>query len=392
MKKIITLFSIFLVIFSSCKVAEKQFRQGDYEEAIDITVKKLQRNPDKEDEIRILEEAFKRANANDLEAIRQLNLDGQPDRWEDIHAIYQGIGRRQHKIEPLLPLYIGSEERTAVFDLINVTKEISNAKKNAISFWYADATNKLENGNKYDAREAYAELQKIEGLETNYKDVAALKNKARDEGTNSVVFEVVNNSNSVLPSVIQGALNNIDPSNIGGAWYAFHEPSKNNEYDYKIILSITHIESLPEKITNNHYVETKEVEDGVKYFYDDKGNVAKDSLGNPVTEPKYEIISATVNESWQEKIASVEGQIKYIDNASGRVIKTVPVKGDGIFQNYYATAAGYYEALSPQSKQKIGGKPLPFPADNDLILQAIQVLESVMQDAMNDWNDELLNG
>ncbi|MBK8345923.1 MAG: hypothetical protein IPL12_23140 [Bacteroidetes bacterium] len=47
MKKMIYA-SIFLVVISSgCKVAEKEFRKGDYDEAIDICVKKLIDNPDK---------------------------------------------------------------------------------------------------------------------------------------------------------------------------------------------------------------------------------------------------------------------------------------------------------------------------------------------------------
>ncbi|MBC8172656.1 MAG: hypothetical protein H7X71_02015 [Chitinophagales bacterium] len=391
MKKMYTILSLSLLIMSSCKVAEKQFRQGDYEEAIDISVKKLQRNPEKEEYILLLEEAFKRANQNDLTYIQQLNLEGQPDRWEDIHAIYQTISRRQHKIDPLLPLFIENEDRNAVFDFIDITKEVVNAKKNAINYWYASANEKIQSENKYKAREAYSELMKIESFDTNYKDVDALLKEAKHLGTNQVWFEVENISNTILNQDVDAAIRNINPADVSGNWYQFISLTE-GDYDFTVLFQVTHITSLPEKISTNHYEETKEVEDGVAYVYDDKGNVVKDSLGNPITVPKYETVSAYVSETWQEKIATVEGEIKYIDNKTGRVLKTIPVRGDGIFQNYYATAAGYYEALSQQSKQKIGGKPLPFPGDTELIINAIHTLESVMQNAMEDFNDEILNG
>ncbi|MBC8047500.1 MAG: hypothetical protein H7Y00_11945 [Fimbriimonadaceae bacterium] len=392
MKRIFTLSCISVIILSSCKVAEKQFRQGDYEEAIDISVKKLQRNPDKEEYVLLLEEAFKRANQHDLDAIKQLNYEGQPDRWEDIYSIYQSISRRQNKINPLIPLYVESEDRDAAFDFVNVVKEISNAKKNAISFWYANATNKLESEKKYDARDAYFELQKIENFDTNYKDVDELMRTAKYLGTNEVAFVVENNAHSIIPQEINMLLNEIEPKDISGNWYQFTDLDKDDNYDMSVVLSITHIDVLPEKVSVNHYEESKEVEDGVDYVYDSKGNVMKDSLGNPITVPDYEIISAHIVETFYEKIATIEGEIKYIDNKTGRVLHTVPIKGDGIFSNYIAVATGHYEAISPATRQKLGGVFIPFPNDNEMMRQAIKTLESVMQNAMQDWNEEILNG
>ncbi|MFN0274294.1 MAG: hypothetical protein ACKVPJ_00990 [Chitinophagales bacterium] len=391
MKRLFTLLCISFILFTGCKSAEKQFRQGDYEEAIDLLTKKLQRNADNDEYILLLEEAFKRANQHDLDAIYQLHSEGQPGRWESVYNLYQSISRRQHKIEPLLPLIVEDEQREAEFDFVNVVKEIGKARENMLSYWYAHASEKLTSENKYDARDAFYELQKINSFNADYKDVDELLRTARYLGTNEVEFVIENRSHNVIPSEIYTAFDELEPINMDGNWFQFTDLDKDSEYDMKVVLSITEIHAYPEKISNNHYTETKEVEDGVQYVLDDKGNVMKDSLGNPITVPKYELITALVSETWQEKIAGIEGEIRYIDNVTGRTLKVVPLKGDGIFQNYYATATGYYEALSNQSRQKIGGRPLPFPTDNELLMQALKTLESVMHNVMYDWNDDILN-
>lgn len=376
---------------SGCKSAEKQFRQGDYEEAIDLLTKKLERNADNDEYILLLEEAFRRANKNDLDAIYQLHLEGEPARWESVYNLYQSISRRQHKIEPLLPLIMESEEREAEFDFVNVAKEIAKAKENMLSYWYAHASDKLMSENKYDARDAYYELQKINNFHTDYKNVDALLQTARILGTNEVEFIIENHSQDILPSEINSVLQEMEPLNSDGSWFTFSDSDNDKSYDMKVVLRITQIHAYPEKLSSNTFAETKEVEDGVEYMLDEKGNILKDSLGNAITVPKYEHITAYIHETWQEKIAAIEGEVRYIDNVTGRTLKTIPLKGDGIFQNYYATASGYYDALSNASRQKLGGRPLPFPTDTELLKQALQSLENVLHTAMHNWNDDILN-
>lgn len=391
MKKIYLILFIISIFTSSCKTAEKQFRQGDYEEAINISVKKLQRNPDKEEYVLLLEEAFKRANNYDLSQITQLNYEGQPSRWEDIYYIYQGISRRQHKIEPLLPLMIDSEDRVANFELVDIVKEITNAKKNAVNFWYADANQKLSTENKYDARAAYAQLINIESLQKNYKDVKQLMQQAKNLGINEVEFIIENNSKTILPANLDEEIRRIEPGNISGIWYELGDINHNSKYDMTVVLNITKIESFPEKIGTTYRDESIEVKDGFTYLFDDAGNVLKDSLGNPIKIDKYETRVAHVAETFQEKIATIEAEVIYIENASGKKLASFPIKSDGIFQNYALNATGYYDALSPETRSKLGGKVLPFPTDEDILLQAVQTLERLMQNVFEDNNDDILN-
>lgn len=376
---------------SSCKSAEKVFREGDYNQAIEICIQKLTRNPEKEEYILVLEEAFKRANTADLNYIYSLNLEGNPDRWEEIYDVYQGISRRQNRISPLLPLFVHSENRYANFEMVDVVAELINAKKNAINFLLASAKQKLAGNDKYAARDAYNELIRIQDLSPNQPEIKTLIQEAVAKGTNYVVYAIENKSNSTLSGEVADALFSVEPGNTQGKWFSISGYNNNAAYyDMTVVLRVKKVEALPEALNTNNYEETKQVEDGWTYLYDTQGNKVLDSLGNPVKTTKYKWISAYVSETMQQKIATVEAEIRYLD-AKGKLLGTIPVKGDGIFQNYYAIATGYYDALTPASREKIGGQPMPFPTDNALLLLAISNLETVIQQAMQDNNAYYLN-
>ncbi|KRP09548.1 MAG: hypothetical protein ABR95_08670 [Sphingobacteriales bacterium BACL12 MAG-120813-bin55] len=386
-RKLLFVFSIFLLA-GSCKMAEKQMRQGDYASAIDISVRKLQRNTDKDAYILVLEQAFARANANDLAYIDALKKEGQPDRWELIYDVYQQIGRRQNAIAPLLPLYIDSEARNAQLDFVDVVSALIESKKNAAAFLYASAEQKLATGNIYDAREAYYDLQKIKNLYSTYKDTDRLLEEARAAGQVLIGFYTKNASDKTLSTRLNDRMYQIEPVATRGMWYQIIDnPDKADRF---IELRVTQLEAFPELVNTNNYVETAEVKDGWTYLYDDNGHVVKDSLGNPIKVTKYEMVNAYISETWQEKIASISGEVRYLDSR-GNVLRSIPVKADGIFQNYFAVATGYNAAISPETRQKLGGGPLPFPSDEELLEQALTILEQQVQAVMRDWNDSLLN-
>lgn len=390
MKKLVYASMLLLVISSGCKVAEKEFREGNYDEAINICIKKLVDNPDKSEYILILEEAFLRANNEDLDYIKSLNTEGSPDRWEEIYNVYERIYGRQLKIRPLLPLYVGAEERDAEFKFADALDGMNTAKKNAAAYWYANANLKLKSNDKYKAREAYYEFQKIKRFYTEYKDTDDLIKKAKDLGTNDVVFEVENKSNNSLNYDVTKAMNQIDIPKSSGTWYIIRSNYSTKDVEMTIQLNIRKIEAYPEKVSTNQYEESKQIVDGYEYVYDNQGNIVKDSLGNPIKEPDYKTVTAYVTETWQEKVATVSGEVVYL-NKNGEVIRSFPVRADAVFKNYYAAATGYAEALTPQSKEKLGGKPLPFPYDDQMMIDAVNLLENEVRSVTNANNEEYLN-
>lgn len=389
---IIPALCIFLLANSGCKVAEKNYRRGNYDEAIDRCVHTLVRNPGKESSATLLEKAFQKANDRDLASIHALNVEGQPDRWEEISAIYNRIGDRQNKIEPLLPLHIASQHRDAQFAFIDITDALATAKKNAAAFWYADAKQKLASHDKYQARQAWEELEKIKEFFNVYQDVDALLSQAREAGINTVVFSVVNNSDIVPTRNLQTQMNSIAPANPEGTWFRIVAmPQHNIHPDYYIRLSLNQLHAFPEQTSTDHYTDTKQIPNGYKNVYDQHGNIVKDSLGNPVMEQQYKTITAYVTVISQDKLATAAGDLQYLDNSGNRIIAGFPVSANGVFHNVYGFATGDPNALSQESKNKLGGKPLPFPGDEDMLLSALQTLNGIVNQLFANYNETYLD-
>ena len=135
------------------------------------------------------------------------------------------------------------------------------------------------------------------------------------------------------------------------------------------------IDVSPEQIKENRYTESREMQDGWQYQLDAKGNVMKDSKGNDMKTLRYKTITCTVMENRQHKAARIAGTLDYIDNANGDLIKSAPLVADAFFNHDAAMAVGDLEALSTESRAKLGRSPIPFPDDFDMLLQAGNTLK-----------------
>ena len=79
MRKIFVLLITALLI-TSCGSTTKRLQQGNYDAVIDKTVKKLIRKPNADDAAE-MDRAFKLANERDMERIRYLVAENNPDNY-----------------------------------------------------------------------------------------------------------------------------------------------------------------------------------------------------------------------------------------------------------------------------------------------------------------------
>lgn len=80
--------SLSLLLLASCKSASKAFDRGNYSEAIEISVKKLQKDPYDGEAQLILQNAYKYAVGQHEEQIRNLSASNSDRRWEEIYYQY----------------------------------------------------------------------------------------------------------------------------------------------------------------------------------------------------------------------------------------------------------------------------------------------------------------
>lgn len=369
---------------AACSSSAKLMRSGNYDGAIQKSIRKLARKKQNDKEIITLEQAYQKANDRDKERILFLKKEGKPENWDQIFSTYARISQRQQNIKPLLPLHINNQGRDAHFEFINYDEEIIQAKKNATEYFYAHALSLLDRNNQSDARQAYNELLKVKSFTNNYKDLDKELNRAKDLGTSYVLFKMKNTTGVPLPPTFEDELTKISLTELNGEWiqYYTHE-TKGMNYDYTILVNMKNINVSPEGVKETNFMESKTIPDGFDYVLDSKGNVKKDSLGNDIKIPKTKTITCNVIETYQTKKAIIAGSLDYINNNTGQLIKTDPIASENFFENRSYAAIGDLNALKPETKAKLGNRPVPFPPNFDMLLQAGGVLKDMVKNIIN---------
>ena len=371
-----------IILASACTSPEKLIEQGNFDQAVALSVKKLSGKKNKKEKfVKATEEAFRRATNLDMRRIKTLEAEGRAENWVEINRIYSKIKKRQDLIEPLLPL-IDREGYKADFMFVKVDGLLNESKEKAAHFYYIEGKRLLaqaELGDKDAARQAYRQFEYIGQYYKSFKDESKLMRKAHDLGIVYVLFSMENNSYSILPRDFEREIKRISVNDMESMWRKVHlAPERNRDYDYKVVMNLRQIDVSPEQFREREYIDRNTIEDGWRYVLDSKGNVLKDSLGNDVKEPNKVEVLARVFETLQTKSAIVSGTLEFFDNQTNRIIHQEPITAETIFENYAARFDGDRRALSKESKQKIGNAPMPFPSDEALVLQAADRLKPVI--------------
>ena len=365
---------------TACVSSKGHLNKGNYDMAIKKAVKKLKRNPKNEKQILVLEKAYKSANEEDKERINFLKLEGNPDIWDDVYQTYLRMKGRQAIVKKVLPLKISRTGRLINYEYINYDEEIIQAKRKAAEYSYAHGISLLEKGGRENARMAYNDFMNVKKLFSDYKDIDSKTQQALYEGTSHVLFKIKNKSGTPLPQAFENELTKTSLNDLNQLWLNFHtQEDKNLYYDYTIFVNLKIIDVSPEGIKEVYFNESKQVQDGFEYVLDDKGNVKKDSLGNDLKNPKFKTIICKVIETQQRKSARISGTIDFIDNATKQLIKTDPVTADSFFENNAALAIGDVNALTPETKKRLGNQPLPFPHDSDMIMRCAGTMKEMVK-------------
>jgi hypothetical protein len=380
---------ILLVAFllSSCRSAQKYVESGDYDSAIDFCIRKLKGKPKKKEEyVKGLELAFRKAQARDLNTVTQLKAENRAELWERIHNIHLQIRDRQNKVSPLTPLRAKSGYR-AQFDFVDIATMERESREKAAEHLYESAESLLkraENGDKLAARKAYGQLQDLQRrYYPTYREKDRLLAKARDLGTSYVLLEVKNQSDKVLPKQFAERLLTIDKRGLDSEWrdFSFVE-EKGLHYDYRAVLKIRNIDISPERVQERAYTDERKIQDGWDYVLDKRGNVMKDSLGNDIKTPRMVIIRADILEVFQSKATRIAGSLEIRNHNGQNLLETCEVSTEVLFENYASTFRGDERALTPDSKARIGNRPLPFPRDEDMLTQAADRLKPEVKDEL----------
>jgi len=374
-----------MVLIVGCVSPNKLVETGNYDAALSVAINRLAgKDKKKEIYVRALETAFSKVTYSDLDEIDRLKRNGRPEDWPQIYDLYMRLRRRQQQIQPLLPL-VSKEGYQAQFSLTQTADLEQEAKEKSAEFFYTRAQNQLEQARKYGdktaARRAYDDFNRTSTYFDNYRDRTALMREAEFLGTTFILVNVENRAPVILPAGLEQELLSISFRDLNDRWRVFHAARQNDlNYDFKITMELQDLFVSPEAVKEREYIDQKEVQDGFNYVLDAKGNVRKDTAGNDIKVPRMVKIQAFVNEVYQNKVAAVRGRLTFFDYHSNSFLETRPLNAESVFENYAATFRGDQRALCDQSRQRIGNRPLPFPDNATMLLEAARRLRPMIID------------
>lgn len=365
-----SLFLLLILFVGSCTSSQKLLEKGRYDQAIDKAVEKLRDNPGDSEELAVLKEAFELANMFDRERIEYLELERNDQNWIEIVELYEQLDRRQDKIRRL-PSQIRNQ-----FDFANYNQAIVDSKSAAADVSYRRGLEYMERGDKQSYRLAWAEFVRADELFPGYKDVDEKMSEARTLGLNHALFIAENNSGRMVPDYFTTDLSRITLRDLNTRWLNFDTvENRNIDYDHVVVLNVTDIVFSPESVERQIIRESKEIQDGMRYALDDEGNVRKDSLGNDIQVPNMITVSAEVTEVLQQKSAFVGGSLDIYELLSDELVLTEGMSVEFVFENRYGELSGDERALSDETEELVGGRELPFPSNEQMVMDAADLLK-----------------
>lgn len=381
------LLQIFVLLLASCNSVKHSYRSGDFDKAVERSVKKLKSNPNDEETIAYLEASYSKLYRQSMERITFLKKEGRPENVLPVYDELAALSMYGDLIKPLLPLHMVSKNRVAGFTFVK-DEDLISAKQNAAAYLYAYANQLLNSDDRIKARQAFELYEQLKCIYHDYKDVGDKQKEAQLKGTNQVFLKMENNSNAFLFQELEKQITSMPLYDLNAEWVNFYGPSGNaRSADYSIVVNIRQIIVTPDlQTTPNVRTETKSIQDGWNYVLDPKGNVKKDSLGNDIKTPKYKTIKCVVTEYLQQKTSTIGGTIDFYDARNNSMIYSYPFSSNKLFQHVWATANGDLAALSRESSALIKIGPAPYPSEIDMLMQGGEDLKlqvkSVIRDKM----------
>ena len=388
MKKITLLLSLFILV-SACGVKQTQnlLGSGNYDQAIDNAISNLRTNKDKkgkQDYVYLLEEAFAKAKERDLNTINLLAKDANPAQLEKMYNTYLQLNQRQEKIKPILPLRLLKEGRNAIFPFDNYNDQIIDSKNALSTFLYTNAKKLMLTSDKMNFRKAYDDLDYLNKINPNYKNVLQLLDEAYFKGSDYVSVYTKNETNMIIPVRLQNDLLDFSTLGLNDKWTVYHSnKQKGIDYDYGLMINFRQIYISPEQIKEREFSKERIIKDGSKKLIDSNGKEVIDEKGKVVMVDNLRKVTANIYEFRQFKSCQITAKIDYINFRNNQLLKTFPITSEYVFENIYATYKGDRRASDDNYYSYFDRKAVVFPNSEQMIYDTGEDLKAKIKSIIN---------
>ena len=358
------------LFFVSCKTASKMYEKGNYDEAVELAAKKLQKKPNDPKLLNIIQEAYRYA-VNDHEGrIHTYSISNNELKWEWMYNEYTSLQKMYDAIYRVPEVYEIVKPAAYSSYLVTYAEKAAEVRfDRGIAF--------MNSYNKESYRNAYREFQASLRFRPGYREAIQKMNEAYDYAvTNVVILPMQQDGGFVYSSYSVGG-NNLDDQVIRNLQYnsgdefvkfysAWDARSKNIRTDMEVDMRLSTLDIGRYHDSRNTRKLSKEV-------------VIKEIVYRPDSVVKqYGKIFAEVTTTRRTMNSSAILQISVRD-ASGRWVWEDNFGSDHNWYTEFSTYTGDSRALSESDKQLVDRRREFAPSDNEIMRCLIDELSNTAQ-------------
>ena len=359
-----------LLLFSACARPHQLIEQGQIDQALFLSIKKLEKGKINFDHVLAMEKAFRILTETDRHTIASWKAKGRSDVWLEIFKQAEAIIERQERVEKIKNR-LTQKGITPVINFYPAVELREEAREKSALFFYAEAQSFLipaRKGNRVAARKAYQHFQQCLAYISDFKDAQQLSTEMYETGIthfwiNPTIGPVDQQFSIELFKETFGKLS----FPITNGWQVFHkERSDSVKLHYQLNMFFDELYTSPDCEFRSCCSQTKEIQTGTRI---EKEWSEKDSAYIEIKKPVFKKVSVTVTTFNQSKNANLKLYFRLLRLPSYEEVDFYFLRGQRKWENKYSTISGDERALDFSCKAE-NGNFCYFPSNDNLLLQA----------------------
>jgi hypothetical protein len=237
---------------------------------------------------------------------------------------------------------------------------------------------------KMNFRKAYDDLDYLNQINPNYKNVFQLMDEAKFKGSDYVSVYTKNETNMIIPVRLQNDLLDFSTYGLNDKWTVYHSNKQREiDYDYGMMINFRQIYISPEQIKEREFVKERIIKDGVKKLIDANGKEVVDEKGKVVMVDNLRTVNARIYESRQFKSCQITTKVDYVNLRSNQLLQSFPVTSEFTFENIYATYKGDRRASDDNYYSNFDKRAVAFPNSEQMIYDTGEDLKAKLKDIIS---------
>lgn len=344
----------FVLLFSACKSASKSYEAGNYDEAVELAIRKIQKDPDNREARSILKNAYRYAVEDREKNIAQLSTSNNEMKWERIYNEYIALQRLTEAIKR-------SPEARQFINATDYTSYVQTYQEKAGDRYVELGMKWMAEDEKLSYRKAYLEFKRALYFMPGNTDIKNLMEEAYEQAIvhiavitpeQHVGYRYTSNSQRQFENNIVRNLQ----QNINNEFIRFHSTfeSKMQPIDQVMELFVTNINIGRTNDQKNTREVSKEVV--VKEIVHKKDSVTRE----------YGKVYAKIITT-QRQLKSQGIMMVTLRDMDERRIWNETITGNHVWESKFSHYTGDERALSDEDRRLISQQESKIPTEDEII-------------------------